>query len=135
VFFFFPLSPPLQKIMTSRESSITDDSIDPALLWLEQQMDSGPNDCPPSQTDTGEAGGMVRIGDFDGNNGDEGNNYSTVPDSEMSMQLSSNGMVLSSIFKEVFRQLKRQKTFTPESEADLDVFASVGNHAYFVFYF
>ena len=98
-------------------------------------MDSGPNDHPSSQTDTGEAGGIAGIGDFDGDNDDEGDNYSTAPDLEMSMQLSSNRMVLSSIFKEVFRQLKRRKTFTAESEADLDVFASVGNHAYFMFYF
>jgi hypothetical protein len=119
-FCFLPLSAPLWKIMTSRESSTLED-IDPSIAWLQKMRMTGPNDRSLSP-EIAEPGGIYDFGHESDNEADE------ITPKRSGSGTSGIASMSSSAVIELCRLLKRRKNFRPESEADLDAFAAVSDH-------
>lgn len=113
--------------------------MDPGVAFLASFLRSGPNDGPPAPVDFDSTGGISREntnnsdhwGDDEEPDPREGSpadleRRSTVPLLPRSLPLSPVVPPLTNIM-EFCRELKRRKSFKPESEAELDTYASVSD--------
>lgn len=101
---------------TSHENT-PDSVIDPVLLLMNQIQDKNPEDE--------QVGGIDRhsTSPFPDDDGDSGDYETTNFTSNMSRDNSAEPLTAGGTISELCRQLKRRKNLSPESEAELDVYA------------
>ena len=102
----------------SSSSIISDDNIDPTLLFFDEMRKRGPKDIDSVPGDEFEPGGTPRVSAPSSNYGDDDEE-----DYILARQRADTPAAVSRPVADFCQQLKRRKLLRPESEAELDVYA------------